>query len=208
MAVSPDDYNRAIDAHRDEFDSMLETAARLHDVDANQRYGANLPYSFHLKAVAALVLQYARETLAAVDDLPAVYFGACFHDSIEDARLTYNDVVDRATHYLDRDHALTAAEIVYALTNDKGRTRAERAGDKYYAGIRMTPYAPLVKLADRLANLTYSLHSRDAYASHMVDVYRREMPHFITAITADGSDTRMMLPQPMLDCLNHLLDNH
>ena len=44
---------------------------------------------------------------------------------------------------------------MYALTNEKGRTRAERAGVKYYEGIRAVPYAPMVKLADRMATPTW-----------------------------------------------------
>ena len=58
---------------------------------------------------------------------------------------------------LDEAQAFMAAEIVYALTNEKGRTRAERAGVKYYEGIRAVPYAPMVKLADRMANVRFSL---------------------------------------------------
>ena len=46
---------------------------------------------------------------------------------------------------MTNEQCITAAEIVYALTNDKGRTRKERAGEHYYAGIRETPYAPFVK---------------------------------------------------------------
>ena len=71
---------------------------------------------------------------------------------------TYNDVRKRARSLgLDEAQAFMAAEIVYALTNEKGRTRAERAGVKYYEGIRAVPYAPMVKLADRMANIRFSL---------------------------------------------------
>ena len=79
-----------------------------------------------------------------------MFFGAYYHDSIEDARLTYNDVIRIAKRWMDDEQALIATEIVYALTNDKGRTRAERAGEKYYQGIRETAFAPFVKLSDRL----------------------------------------------------------
>ena len=206
MAVTLDEYNNAESALRDEFAKIFALAARLHDVDANQRYGANLPYSYHLNAVATLTMEYAPEVIAAVDDLLPLYFGACFHDSIEDARQTYNDVLAIARTFMDESQAVMATEIAYALTNDKGRTRAERAGERYYAGIRTTPYAPMVKLADRLANMTYSLQRacQDANAERMVNVYRGEMPHFLAAITSDTADPRLALPPSMLERINSL----
>ena len=73
-----------------------------------------------------------------------------------------------------------AAEAVYALTNDKGRTRKERAGEAYYAGIRSTRFAPYLKMCDRLANLRYS--TLFFTRQRMADVYRQEMPHFLESI--------------------------
>ena len=102
---------------------------------------------------------------------------------------------------MDDEQAHMAAEIVYALTNDKGRTRAERAGERYYQGIRQTPYAPLVKLADRVANMTYSATHDNADNVHMREVYRRELPHFLEAITAHDDDIRLALPQALLATL-------
>jgi hypothetical protein len=106
---------------------------------------------------------------------------------------------------MDDRQALMAAEIVYALTNDKGRTRAERAGDHYYEGIRLTPYAPMVKLADRLANTSYSFSTDDGTNNQMKKVYAEEMPHFLEAIDAKSSDRRYALPQEMLDALETLM---
>mgnify|MGYP007056209090 CR=1 FL=1 len=94
-------------------------------------------------------------------DVVPLLFGTFYHDSIEDARLTYNDVMSKARCFMNDEQALAATEIVYALTNDKGRTRAERAGEKYYAGIRSTPYAPFVKLCDRMANVAFTCSGND-----------------------------------------------
>ncbi len=211
MAVSQREYFNAIEARREIFKKIVSVAARLHDVDANQCYGNGIPYSFHIKNVAELTMMYAHEVLASVDDIDALYFGACFHDSIEDARQTYNDVMKIARGFLDEAHALMATEIVYALTNEKGRTRAERASERYYEGIRTTPYAPIVKLADRLANFTYSLGhgADDGYEAHMIDVYRREMPHFLEAIAGDSAaDRRLALPPAMLERIKELSKRH
>lgn len=93
---------------------------------------------------------------------------------------------------------ITAAEVVYALTNDKGRTRSERAGEHYYAGIRDTPYAPFVKLCDRLANMTYSFNGTNDANNHMHKVYASEWSHFIQAITVCNQDSRYSLPASMV----------
>ena len=118
---------------------------------------------------------------------------ALFHDAIEDARLTYNDLKKLLTRLRDEHNLLldatAAAEIVYALTNDKGRTRAERAGAAYYAGIRQTPWAPYVKMCDRLANMTFSTLWHPV--QRMAHVYAEEMPHFLEEIGE--------VPQPMID---------
>ena len=91
-----------------------------------------------------------------------------------------------------------ATEIVYALTNDKGRSRAERAGEKYYQGIRETPYAPFVKLCDRLANITYSCAGEGAHSLHMKEVYKHEMPHFLPCINPRSTDQRFLVPQEVV----------
>jgi (p)ppGpp synthase/HD superfamily hydrolase len=70
------------------------------------------------------------------------------------------------------------AEIVYALTNEKGKTREQRANDKYYKGIKETPYATFVKLCDRMANLEYSKKT----SPKMTKVYQKEMSNFIKKV--------------------------
>jgi hypothetical protein len=128
-------------------------------------------------------------------DVLPLFFGGYYHDSIEDARLTYNDVMKTARGMLTEEQAFLATEIVYALTNDKGRTRAERAGEKYYKGIRETPYAPFVKLCDRLANVTYSCAGVDGSNIRMKEVYKSEMPHFLASINPHSQDPRFQVPQ-------------
>ena len=138
-------FSEILERQSDLLERVRHAAHEAHAA-VNQFYGRDLPYSYHLDGVAELVVRYGGEVCTRAEDVPAVMFGAWFHDSIEDARLTYNDVRKRARSLgLDEAQAFTAAEIVYALTNEKGRTRAERAGVKYYEGIRATPYAPMVK---------------------------------------------------------------
>lgn len=179
--------------------TAIAWAARdLHD-SVNQKYNATLPYGYHLDMVARYAADYGHDVLADAADLLPLLFGAYFHDSIEDARLSYNDVTRRAAAFMNDAQAYMAAEIVYALTNDKGRTRSERAGERYYAGIRATPYAPFVKLCDRAANTAFSARAADGGNSRMCRVYASEWPHFLAAIRVDRpADVRFTLPTALI----------
>lgn len=125
-------------------------------------------YSYHLQMVVDVANKFIHLIPEKYRD---IVLSACWaHDLIEDTRNTYGDLM-KAT-------CLEVAEIVYALTNEKGKTRKERANDKYYQGIRETPYATFVKLCDRIANIQYSMSTR----SGMLEMYRKETPNFINKI--------------------------
>ena len=191
------EFQTLIDFHKDKIEQIKQSAHKLHK-DVNQTYDRVHPYGFHLDMVADSVFKYGNEVCACEQDVLPLFFAAYYHDSIEDARLTYNDVTKIAKSFMDDLQAYMAAEIVYALTNDKGRTRAERAGEKYYQGIRETPYAPFIKLADRLANISYSSSGDNAANLHMKEVYRNELPHFLEALTTNIADRCFRLPSMMV----------
>jgi (p)ppGpp synthase/HD superfamily hydrolase len=202
--MTTNDFQKYIEKYAREIRDIKEQAHALH-ASVNQTYDDVHPYAFHLDMVADNVNKYGHCVCACEQDVLPMFFGAYYHDSIEDARLTYNDVKNTALRYMNEEQAVLAAEIVYALTNDKGRTREERAGDKYYQGIRETPYAPFVKLADRLANITYSFKNYNDDNVHMAQVYRQELPHFLDAIDAHNDDVRFHLPETMLEEINKLV---
>ena len=161
----------------------------------NQTYGDDLPYGFHLDMVAQGIADFGHLVCACEDDVLPLFFGGYYHDTIEDTRLSYNDVMNIARQWLTEEQALMATEIVYALTNDKGRTRAERAGEKYYKGIREMPYAPFVKLCDRLANVTYTCSvDSGKKGNRMREVYKQEMTHFLPSIDPHSDDPRLQVP--------------
>lgn len=183
------------------YDRQIETIRQsAHDLhqSVNQSYGDDLPYGYHLDMVVEGIRQFGHLVCVREEDVLPLFFGGYYHDSIEDARLTYNDVMHTARKYLTEEQALLATEIVYALTNDKGRNRSERAGEKYYEGIRTTPYAPFVKLCDRMANITFSCSGTDAVNRHMRDVYRNEVPHFLSSINPHSEDPRLLVPREMV----------
>lgn len=187
------EFQAALERNAEIIGKIRESAHELHR-SVNQTYGGGLPYSYHLDMVACNASDFGHLVCASEEDVVPMLFGAYYHDSIEDARLSYNDVMKVARKFMTEKQALLATEIVYVLTNDKGRNRDERAGEKYYAGIRETPYAPFVKLCDRLANITFSCSSDDSDNSHMKEVYKKEMPHFLSSLNAHSDDPRLGVP--------------
>ena len=145
---------------------IKEYAIKSHG-DCNCVYDGK-PYSLHLELVYNVALKFIH--LIPEDKREVVLAGCWVHDLIEDARQTYNDV--------KKVCGLEVAELAYALTNEKGKTRKERANDKYYEGIRNTPYATFIKLCDRIANYDYSC----AKGSSMGKKYKEEMPDFVSKL--------------------------
>ena len=168
-----------------ELEEIKERAIKVHS-DTNQKYDDH-DYSYHICMVIDIMEKYYNDLgeLPDYDLYKMLYFAASFHDSIEDARLTYNDVLSIAKEYMTKGYAKASTEIVYALTNEKGRTRKERANEKYYNGIRSTKFAPFIKACDRLANVIYScLYST---SDHMAKVYKSELKDFLTSIDEKGN---------------------
>lgn len=146
---------------------MFEEHARnfaINSHSSTNHFYDGMPYEFHLK----MVVDTAKKFLHIIPEVDhSTVIAACWaHDLIEDARLTYNDVKDEL--------GLEVAEIVYALTNEKGRTRKERANEKYYQGIRNTKNAAFVKICDRIANVEYSKSEHNS----MFENYQSEFENF------------------------------
>ena len=153
----------------------------------NHMYDTYLPYKFHLRMVANVAEDFKHLLDDKVDyytgkvetykraDISVTLQEACLiaawgHDLIEDTRVSYNDVKS----HLGQE----AADIIYAVTNEKGKNRKERANEKYYEGIRNTPGAVFVKLCDRIANVQYSKMTK----SRMYEMYKKENEHFIHSL--------------------------
>ena len=147
---------------------FIKWAREQHDVECNQRYATSfmedIPYSFHLKAVAcqAKMFDYL---LANDSERTLAQMGAWGHDLIEDARVTYNDIRNNWGQPL--------ADIIYACTELRGRDRNERHGAEYFETLNANRLAVFVKLCDIIANVTFSMLT----GSTMYDKYRKEYPH-------------------------------
>ena len=163
-----------------------DKAKQLHE-NVNHTYdGYN--YVLHLDAVEAVHQEFKDELDFNIEFTSNVseagkytiidkkITAACYlHDTIEDTRVTLNDLLKLTL--IDED----ICNIVYALTNEKGRDREERANDKYYNDIRNTPGASFVKMCDRIANVRYS----KLKGSSMFDRYKKENENFMKKVDAD-----------------------
>lgn len=178
--------------------------------DTNHMYDKYLPYEMHLRMVVQAFHDfkhllptnmftkiehkggtYVTNTIGTrvvnqsheiVDSTHEVIELACWgHDLIEDARCSFNDV--------SKELGGDAANIVYAVTNEKGKNRAERGNDKYYEGIRNTSGAQFVKMCDRIANVQYSKMTK----SRMFDMYGDENEGFLEKIQCPYPDMTIYL---------------
>ncbi len=146
-------------------------ARKVHE-GTNHKYDGENYVSSHVTRVVVIAFDFL---YLIPEDKHDIVIAACWaHDVIEDCRQTYNDVKEVLGEEV--------AEIVYALTNEKGKNRAERGNQKYYDGIFKTPFAPFVKVCDRTANMLHSFETK----SSMAKMYIKEQPDFVSKINWDG----------------------
>ena len=139
--------------------AAFEYAKKRH-IAIGQKYGDQDYFHGHILKVVSVAEEFKH--LLPEHEHDIVIAACALHDVQEDDHsTTYNDMVNK--------FGAIIAEIVYAVSNEKGRNRTERANKKYYKGIRRTGNADFVKLCDRIANVR---------ASIMKGMYRNEHQHF------------------------------
>jgi (p)ppGpp synthase/HD superfamily hydrolase len=146
-------------------------------------YG-NLPYQAHLFDVEYVIVKfgYGEETVEGYENRIA----ARLHDIIEDSGYNYNDV--------KKIFGTNVAEMVYLCADYRGRNRKQRKPDAMYDEMRENPRAVIIKLADRIANVMYSIESGE-----MIDTYKKEHKHFRDILYTPG------IGEEMWKCLELLL---
>lgn len=154
----------------------------------NQNYG-DFPYSVHLIETANNILKYLQPYASSEEKITLISASYC-HDLIEDTRTTYNDLIydlamiKKHTNISD-DYEVnveTIADIVFDLTNEKGKNRAERENDKYFEPIANNNLSKIVKLSDRLANIE---HSMLFYNLDKMTCYYNEHKNFVEKLKFD-----------------------
>lgn len=124
---------------------------------AGQTYADEAPYDVHLDAVVAVLARFG------VTD-PVMVCAALLHDVIEDTNTSYHDIWSR--------FGTAVAELVFAVTSERGRNRKERNAKTYPKTVEAGRDAIQLKLADRIANVEYGLATdgkQDMYAKEFSD---------------------------------------
>jgi guanosine-3',5'-bis(diphosphate) 3'-pyrophosphohydrolase len=160
---------RFMDDIEDKTSKLLECwdfASKYHN---GQWYG-DKPYMHHLKKVSDVALDFGY-----TDE--SILMSCLLHDIIEDTEVSYKDVKD--------NFGEEVAEIVYCCTDELGRSRKERKS-KTYKKIRNNPKSIVVKLCDRISNITESM-GKDNYNLKLMKMYLDEHNEFVSGISNDDS---------------------
>lgn len=157
----------AVATFRNTFEvSYRYLAFRMHH-KVRQRYNDKYPYYYHIKMVTDFVIKFKH--LLSEDDFHTAFIIACFHDAIEDCRLTYND-------------GEAVADGVFACTDLRGKNRKDRHGPEFVTELQENRLAIFAKLCDVCANMTMGkmtgsrmlgMYQKD-YAKTKKDFYRNE----------------------------------
>lgn len=126
----------------------------------NQTYDI-YPYMYHIRQVAKIAEDLGYDE--------SIILGCILQDTLEDTDLSYNDI--------KKAFGQEVAEIVYCVTDELGRNRDEKK-EKTYPKIKSNWKATVVKICDRIANVT---HSKD-YNKSMYEKYFIENNKFILNI--------------------------
>jgi len=185
--------------------------------ETNHMYDTYLPYEFHLRMADQVAAEFEHildntvdyftgqreydKSSETTETLREICRKAVWgHDLIEDTRTSYNDVKNQLGQ--------GAADVIYAVTNEKGKTRKERANAKYYEGIRETKGGVFVKMCDRIANVRYSKMTQ----SRQFEMYKKENKDFMAQL-GWGEDSQYfnaevcMMYAPMFQYLINLFED-
>lgn len=153
------------------FEAALDWAGRKH-AEKNQTWAGGRPYREHLVAVAEVLRRFGFSDPANP-----------IHQNLQLAAVSHDLLEDTSVHP-DTIRVLQGPDVlvlVRAVTNSPGRNRAERHAGTY-PRIAGTPWATLLKLADRIANLEVSIETG---SSHL-RMYQAEMGGFREALYVAG----------------------
>jgi len=163
------------------FQTLYKKAKQLAtDMHKDQRYGMH-PYTKHLEDVVSVLMHFGACPCANDNDRTRnLLIAAWLHDIIEDTPITREN--------LEQNFGKDIADLVWAVTNEPGKNRAERWNNTW-PKIKAHPIAVYLKVADRIANVMSSL--KDLYGGDrgMWVMYRREWVLFEDALKPQSGGT-------------------
>lgn len=119
--------------------NAIEFAISKHN---NQTYG-NTYYIKHLIDVNQILLKFKINEFS-----NNIITAGWLHDTLEDTNTSYNELVTNFGEDI--------SNIVYNITNEIGKNRKEK-WEKTKTKISTTIYSVILKVADRIANIEYSI---------------------------------------------------
>ena len=141
-------------------------------VHEGQKYGKTEPYIKHLAHVVSVLKRFGIED-------ESMLIAGWLHDSVEDTETTLTQI--------ELMFGVRVADLVYRVTNEKGKNRKERH-EKTYPKIQVSDDATILKLADRIANVEYSVETSD---KDKLKMYSKEYVDFRSKLYKPGSRTKM-----------------
>lgn len=140
----------------------------------HQKYGDH-PYLVHLYDVVQILNEYGYN----IDAYQNLIAAAWLHDALEDTTLNYATI--------KKELGVQVAEIVFAVTDELGRSRKERKV-KTLPKLDNFLDAQIVKLADWIANL------RDVHRSRpdLLQMYQKDYGAFKAAVRRQATDSHML----------------
>lgn len=136
----------------------------------NQKYGKN-PYSVHLLRVAEIMYEVAPAGHSLTDD---VISAALLHDSLEDTNTTEEEILGMFGE--------NVLDIVKACTKTDDDLCRKCAFKKTVKLLKASYWGVPVKLADRLANMEFSLQEN----SPQMKMYVKEYSEFKSLLYVQG----------------------
>lgn len=156
---------------------MIIQKARQFAIKAHkdQKYGDH-PYEKHLQDVVDVLDKYFNKSPDSdgVKSHDAVMAAGWLHDTLEDTDITFEQMFNEFGRYVVR--------IVFACTDEPGKNRRERHERTYPKLMAAGREAIAVKLADRIANVQYSLKNNH----NMFKMYLKEYHDFKKALHLPG----------------------
>ncbi len=143
---------------------LLEAKKFAYEAHDGDTY-ADFPYTKHLNDVFNILVTFGilKERILVL---------AWLHDTIEDTQVVYEDIHNKFGEKV--------ANLTYLVTDKRGKNRKERHKNTY-PELAKDHFARIVKIADRIANLTMTLHdSQEKFV-----MYEKEYEYFKDTLTAE-----------------------
>ena len=154
-----------------------------------------------VRFVVEEVRRYAAQVVQQADDVLPLVFAACFHDALVNLRMNYVELVDLAKTEMGEQQAEMAADLVFALTPNKGKRRKECYNRDFYEALKATPYGPLMFLCIRLGQVRYMAESDYRECCGELRFYDDEFPFLLRALEQNVEDARLTFPESLADTM-------